>query len=157
MARCTYWTLVLIVMTISFFVVTQAQTPNANQSDRHSGIDEGRNGPKSPTPALPARASSNPENPDADAGKLQTLTGVVSDSFCGRNHYQLSGATPTECTRYCIAHRGTYSLVVGDRVYALQNRPGHTLDALAGQRATIKGAVNGSVIQIQSAGPAGKQ
>jgi hypothetical protein len=69
----------------------------------------------------------------------------------------LTGATPAECTRYCIAHNGTFALVVGDKVYTLQNRPGHTLDALAGQQARVSGTVNGSVIEIRSITPLGEQ
>ncbi len=149
--------LLLAVMLLALPVIGMAQSaPQVNQGQAHSGVDEGRNGPKSRTPAPPAAPATNPENPDAGGGKLRTLTGVVSDSYCGRTHYQLSGSTPAECTRYCIAHRGTFALVVGDKVYALQNRPGHTLDALAGQQARVTGTVSGNVIQIQSVAPAGK-
>jgi hypothetical protein len=149
--------LTLILMAVLACVMVQAQAaPNANQSQGHSGVDEGKNGPQSPTPPPPPGNAKNPETPGA-TGKVQTLTGVVSDSYCGRKHYQLTGATPAECTRYCIAHRGTFALVVGDKVYSLQDRPGHTLDALAGQSARVTGAVNGSVIEIESVSPVGKQ
>lgn len=145
-----------LLLVLPLAIAMQQAAPNANQSQSHSGIDEGKNGPKSPTPVPPAQPATNPENPDANGGKLQTLTGVVSDSFCGRHHYQLTGATPAECTRYCLAHRGTFALVVGDKVYTLQNRPGHTLDELAGQQARVTGVVHGDVVEIQSVGPAGK-
>ena len=148
-----------ISLLVLFCVMAQAQSaaPNDNQSQRHSGVDEGKNGPPSPTPALPPGNPTNPENPAATNGKVQSLTGVVSDSYCGRKHYQLTGATPAECTRYCIAHNGTFALVVGDKVYTLENRPGHTLDALAGQQARVSGTVNGSVIEIKSINPVGGQ
>lgn len=149
-------TFIFLAVFACVMVQAQSAAPNDNQSQKHSGVDEGKNGPPSPTPPPPPGKASNPENP-LDRGKLETLTGVVSDSLCGRHHYQLTGATPAECTRYCIAHRSTFALVVGDKVYTLENRPGHTLDALAGQPARVTGTVNGSVIEIQSVSPVGKQ
>ena len=157
MARYRYRVLGLVFLLSVFVCFAQAQAPNLNQSQVHSGSDEGKNGPQSPTAPPAAKPTTNPENPDAANGKLQTLTGVVSDSFCGAKHFQLTGATPAECTRYCIAHRGTFALVVGDKVYQLENRPGHTLDALSGKQARVTGVVRGSVIQIQSVSPAGGQ
>jgi len=151
--RFSVFFLILLFVAVPLY----SQSPDDNQSQKHSGSDEGKNGPKSQTSPPPARSATNPENPDSANGKVQTMTGIVSDSFCGPKHYQLSGATPAECTRYCIAHRGTFALVVRDKVYALQNRPGHTLDALAGQQATVTGAVSGNVIEIQSVSSAGVQ
>jgi len=66
----------------------------------------------------------------------------------------LSGANDTECVRYCIAHQGTYVLLVGDRLYMLQNQPGHVLDALAGKKARITGALVGEdVLEVDSVSP----
>jgi hypothetical protein len=150
-------TFIFVLALLCGFAQAQSAAPNENQSQKHSGVDEGRNGPPSPTPAPPPGNPTNPENPAADNNKVQSVTGVISDSLCGRKHYQLTGATPAECTRYCIAHNGAYALVVGDKVYTLQNRPGHTLDALAGQQARVTGTVNGSVIEIRSISPVGGQ
>jgi hypothetical protein len=66
----------------------------------------------------------------------------------------LSGANDTECVRYCIAHQGTYVLLVGDRLYMLQNQPGRVLDALAGKKAHVTGALVGEdVLEVDSVSP----
>lgn len=85
---------------------------------------------------------------------MDILTGIVSDSYCGRHHYMLNGANDTECTRYCIAHRANYVLVVGDKLYTLENRPGHVLDALAAKKARITGALVGNdVLEVDAVTP----
>jgi hypothetical protein len=56
----------------------------------------------------------------------------------------LSGANDPECARYCIAHQGNYVLVVGGKLYTLENQPGHVLDALAGKKVRVTGALVGS-------------
>lgn len=95
--------------------------------------------------------ASNPVLPSAPGGQLQTLTGIISDSFCGRHHYMLSNSTPSECTRYCIAHRGKYVLLVGDKIYTLENQPGAVLMKLAGQEARITGHIlKGDIIEVKS-------
>ena len=109
-------------------------------------------------PSPPVRRTSRPVNNREDNSPRRTFTGIVSDSFCGKHHYMLSGANDTECVRYCIAHQGTYVLLVGDRLYMLQNPPGHELDALAGKKARITGAlvgdgvpeVDSSLVPVQS-------
>lgn len=66
----------------------------------------------------------------------------------------LNGANDTECTRYCIAHQGNYVLVVGDKLYTLENRPGHVLDALAGRKARVTGALVGNeVLEVDTVNP----
>ncbi len=120
----------------------------------HSGNAAGANGPKS-TPPPPARRSTNAVSNGEDNLPLQTFTGIVSDSLCGRHHYLLSHASDAECTRYCIAHQATYVLVVGDKLYALVDPPGHALDALAGKEARVTGAlVESNVLEVNSVGPA---
>ena len=121
----------------------------------HSGHAAGQNGP-TVTPAPPARKSSNPVNNGEDNSTRHTFTGTVSDSFCGRHHYMLKGANEAECTRYCIAHQGNYVLVVGDKLYTLENRPGHVLDALAGKKARVTGSLVGNnVLELDTVSPSG--
>lgn len=109
-------------------------------------------GRKNPPPELGANGA-----PPAIARNVphQTFTGIVSDSFCGNHHYMLTHGTPEECVRYCIAHRADYVLLVGNKMYTLKDRPGHTLDALASKRATVTGSlVSSNVIEIDSVSPA---
>ncbi len=119
----------------------------------HSGKAAGPSGPKS-TPPPSAHDTKNAVSNGEDNSPVRTFTGTVSDSLCGRHHYLLTNGTDAECTRYCIAHQSTYVLVVGDKIYALVNQPGHVLDALAGKKARVTGAlVGGNVLEVNSASP----
>ena len=119
----------------------------------HSGSAAGPSGPKMNAPPA-ARQSTNPVNNGQDNSPRRTFTGVVSDSFCGRHHYMLTGANDAECTRYCIAHQANYVLIVGDKLYTLQNQPGHVLDALAGKKARVTGALVGTeVLEVDTVNP----
>jgi hypothetical protein len=99
----------------------------------------------------PAQGSNGATPAIAQNVPHQTFTGVVSDSFCGNHHYMLTHGTPAECVRYCIAHRADYVLLVGNKMYTLKDRPGHSLDALASKRATVTGSLLGNnIIEIDS-------
>ena len=78
----------------------------------------------------------------------KTLTGIVSDSMCGA-HHMAKDKSPADCTRMCVKQGQKYALVVGQKVYTLQ---GHEddLDKLAGQRVTVKGAVSGDTVNVDS-------
>src|SRR5579863_5408126 len=85
------------------------------------------------------------------AGKSQTLTGEVSDSMCGKDH--MMQGSKADCTRACVRKGSKYALVVGDKVYTLETTDKTSLDALdklAGQQATITGAVNEDEVQVKS-------
>jgi len=83
----------------------------------------------------------------------KTLTGVLSDSMCGATH-MMKNMSAAECTRMCAKNQ-KYALVVGKEVYTLQ---GHEADLakLAGETATVKGAVNGKTLTVESVVPARK-
>ena len=58
-----------------------------------------------------------------------------------------------DCTRACVGKGSKYSLVVGDKVYALDsdNKANlGTLDKLAGSNAKVTGTLNGDTITIAS-------
>ena len=123
----------LSAATLVAFCLLTAQTQPSNQTAPP---------PTSETSVVPQNAQNKP---------LTTITGVVSDSFCPRNHYVLANATPAECTRYCIAHRGHYIIVAGEKVYVLHDRPGHSLDALSGKRARVSGwLVDPGTMEVKS-------
>ncbi|HEY1264275.1 MAG TPA: hypothetical protein VGF06_12185 [Terriglobales bacterium] len=85
------------------------------------------------------------------AGKSQTLTGEVGDVMCGAKH-EMAGS-PAECTRDCVKQGSKFALVVGDKVYTLDTQDKTALDQLdklAGQRASVTGAVEGTTIQVSS-------
>ena len=80
------------------------------------------------------------------AGK--TLTGVVSDSMCGAKH-MAKDKSAAECTRECVKAGSDYALVVGEKIYPLKGDKAE-LDKYAGQRATVKGTLDGNNINVQS-------
>jgi hypothetical protein len=80
------------------------------------------------------------------AGK--TLTGVVSDSMCGAKH-RGKDKSAADCTRECVKTGSDYDLVVGDKIHPLKGDKAE-FDKYAGQRATVKGTLDGSNINVQS-------
>src|SRR6266436_3277269 len=73
----------------------------------------------------------------AFAAKGKSFTGTVSDSMCGAKH-QMPG-DDAGCTRACVSKGSKYALVVGDKVYTLENDKTalETLDKQAGAQATV--------------------
>ena len=98
-----------------------------------------------------------PGNPiPAGSGSEQTLTGLVSDSYC-KGRQLRKAQTWFSCTLKCVHEEGRdYVLVVGDQIYVLKG-PRAELDKFAGGRATITGQLNnhkltvGSVMAAQKA------
>jgi hypothetical protein len=91
----------------------------------------------------------------------KTLTGVVSDSMCGAKH-MAKDKSAADCTRECVKGGTDYALVVAGKVYALKGDKAE-LDKYAGQRATVKGTLDGNNLNVKSiagakkaAMPAGK-
>ncbi len=85
------------------------------------------------------------------AGKQHTFTGEVGDAMCGRKH--MEGSTPADCTRACVAHGSKFALVVGDKIYTLDNADKAalaTLDKQAGKTATVTGTLDGDTIEVSS-------
>jgi hypothetical protein len=88
------------------------------------------------------------------APKTQTYTGQISDAMCGAKHQM---GSPAECTRACVKQGSKYALVVGDKVYTLQTDDKTTLaglDKLAGEKAAVKGKLEGDTINVSSVAPA---
>jgi hypothetical protein len=79
----------------------------------------------------------------------RSFSGVVTDSRCGARHARNSGKSPAECARACIRDGMQYTLVDGEKVYALHGQMAD-LDSLAGQRTTVVGILDGSSIQVSS-------
>lgn len=81
----------------------------------------------------------------AYAAGSQTLTGEISDAMCGAKHMMGDNAA---CTRACVKKGSKYALVSGDKVYTIQGDKSveDKLNALAGEKATVTGTVNGETI-----------
>ena len=82
----------------------------------------------------------------------QTLIGVISDSMCGATHME-KDKSPAECARMCVKQGMKYSLVADKKVYTLVGHEAD-LDKLAGQKASVKGTVNGDYVAVDSVAPA---
>jgi hypothetical protein len=79
-----------------------------------------------------------------------TYTGMVTCSQCGARHPAASAKTAADCSRTCVRSGAQFALVQGERTYLL-NGDVAPLKKLAGQRATIVGAMSGNTITISSA------
>ena len=75
-----------------------------------------------------------------------TLTGVVTDSMCGA-HHMMPGASPATCTRACVKRGAQFALAVGNKVYILSGEKA-AVNALAGEKATVKGNLSGNTITV---------
>ncbi len=85
------------------------------------------------------------------AGKPQSFTGKVSDAMCGANHMMSGDAA--QCVRACVQKGSKYSLIVGDKVYALDTTDKATLDhldKLADHQAKVTGEASGDSISVLS-------
>jgi hypothetical protein len=83
----------------------------------------------------------------AQPAAAKTLSGVVSDNMCGAKH--MAKDKSADCTRECVKTGSDYALVVGDKIYPLKGDKAE-LDKYAGQRATVKGTLDGNNINVQS-------
>ena len=84
----------------------------------------------------------------AKPAAAKTLTGVVSDSMCGAKH-MAKDKSAADCTRECVKGGSDYALVAGGKVYPLKGDKAE-LDKYAGQRATVKGTLDGNNLNVES-------
>ena len=84
----------------------------------------------------------------AKPAAAKTLTGVVSDSMCGAKH-MAKDKSAAECTRECVKGGSDYALVVAGKVYPLKGDKAE-INKYAGQRATVKGTLEGNNVNVQS-------
>ncbi len=96
--------------------------------------------------ALGAFSQSSDKNPSS--AKQGTFTGIVSDSMCGTKH-MMKDKSAAECTRVCVKQGMDYALVVGQEIYTLKGNTSE-IDKYAGERATVKGKLNGKTIDVES-------
>jgi hypothetical protein len=86
------------------------------------------------------------------SGEQKTLTGVVSDAMCGATH-MMKDKPDADCLRYCVKQGTKYALVVGRSVYTLEGHEAE-LDKYAAQKVTVKGALKGETLTVESVLPA---
>ncbi|MGH9716736.1 MAG: hypothetical protein ACRD4R_08410 [Candidatus Acidiferrales bacterium] len=86
------------------------------------------------------------------AGATKTLTGVVSDSMCGKTH-GMKGMTDAQCTRMCVKGGASFALVVGDKVVDLRGDSA-ALSKYAARKVTVRGTMHGKDLVVESVMPA---
>jgi len=109
------------------------------------------------SPASPAQtmggadpSGANPSTPDSSTAKdLSTVSGMVTDSYCGARHSRNSNRSSTECVRYCTHRGASYILVSSGGTYMLHGNKA-TFNKFAGQRAKVTGTLDGRVIGVRS-------
>jgi hypothetical protein len=79
----------------------------------------------------------------------RVFAGLITDDHCGARHEMDSGMNPAECTKMCVRNGSRYVLVKGSKTYVLAGDESK-LEGLAGQRATIVGALTGHTINVVS-------
>lgn len=80
------------------------------------------------------------------------LTGIVSDTMCGRTH-GTSTLGNAECTRECVELGAEYALVVGKKIYVLQGHRAE-LDRFAGETVYVTGKVRSrDTVAVESITP----
>jgi hypothetical protein len=95
-------------------------------------------------------ASAVAEEPNTPA-QQPVFSGIITDTQCGARHDEQSGKSPSECTLACVRSGAKFSLVDGDKKYALEGNV-DDLSKWAGQRATIAGTRSGDTIKVTSVG-----
>jgi hypothetical protein len=68
--------------------------------------------------------------------------------MCGAKH-MAKDKSAADCTRECVKTGSQYALVVGDKIYQIKGDKAE-LDKYAGQRATVKGTLEGNNVNVQS-------
>ena len=72
-----------------------------------------------------------------------TLTGVVTDSMCGKDHKAMGVTPASKCVRECVhadPSKYKYALYDGKSVYILSDQK--TPERFAAQRVTVKGTLD---------------
>jgi hypothetical protein len=81
--------------------------------------------------------------------ELSTISGMVTDSYCGARHSRNSNRSSTECVRYCTHRGASYILVSSGGAYMLRGNKA-MFSKFAGQRAKVTGTLDGRVIGVRS-------
>jgi hypothetical protein len=100
---------------------------------------------------LAAAAPATAVAEDPSTAPQPAFSGVITDSQCGARHAEGSGKSPAECTLACIRNGAKYSLVDGDKKFALDGNDDE-LSKWAGQRVTIAGTRSVNTIKVTSVG-----
>lgn len=83
----------------------------------------------------------------ASAGAFaESFTGVVADSMCASNAAKASTPEHAACAAKCIKGGSAPVLVVGDKVYKIENQ--ESVAKHIGHKVDVMGTLNGDTIHI---------
>lgn len=85
----------------------------------------------------------------AEVSAAQTYEGMITDGHCGPKHSAKIGAAAADCARACVHSGEKFALIAGDKTYLLEGAL-PSLKRVAGERATIVGALTGNTITVLS-------
>ena len=87
------------------------------------------------------------------AGEKKTLTGVITDDMCSKDHKSMNMGTDEKCVTECVKGMGAkYVLLSGSDAYVLSDQKAPA--KYAGKKVTVTGTVDGKNIQVSSITPA---
>jgi len=90
--------------------------------------------------------------PLIDATRMQTFTGIISDSMCGTDHRAMNVTPQSKCVLECVKSSSNvkYVLLAGKNKYTLGDQ--RTPERLAGQKVKVTGRLSAacSAIDVKS-------
>ena len=75
----------------------------------------------------------------AGSANEQTLSGVITDSMCGKDHAMMKVAPDSKCVLECVKGSSKYALFDGTNIYVLSDQKSPS--QFAGQRVKIAGTL----------------
>jgi hypothetical protein len=78
-----------------------------------------------------------------------TVTGVITDDMCGAKH-MMPGKSDAECTRACVKRGAKFAVVGADGKVIVLAGKAPEVGALAGQKATVSGDLQGGTLTVSS-------
>jgi hypothetical protein len=77
----------------------------------------------------------------------QSMTGVITDTMCGKSHAMMGSRNDADCVRMCVKGSSQYALYDGKDVWKLSDQK--TPAQFAAKRVKVTGTVNQKARSIQ--------
>jgi hypothetical protein len=90
------------------------------------------------------------------AASTQTVTGVITDTMCGKDHTMMKVTPDSKCVSECVKAGSKYALYDGKTAYVLSDQK--TPEKFAGQKVKVTGTLDqkSKTLQVESIAPAGR-
>ncbi len=88
------------------------------------------------------------------ADGVQTFTGIITDSMCGRDHAAMKVSPESKCVKECVKAGYKYALYDGKNLFTLSDQEAPS--KFAAQKVKVIGVLDGKTkaIKVQSIQPA---